>query len=398
MQQQLLYEAAVAEIDALRELNHEKILKEYGVALDEWAEEARASGQFDAATAAAKEQQRLGSEKGLALRAAGGAPGWLVRRQQPYRAKLLRLEHLAHQKYVELSKGYITRLESMQAELVRKNDLATAGRVHAEIGQIKNQVAERIPGRRTPEASLPDNRSNDGFIPGATGKGWVFGALRSELVMYLRFDQSPESDFPDVSGQHHPGGRTHVEWTPDGYLGGAAKFRGEIGDFIWIRNMTVPSKPVMYSGPKLADGLSASAYFMLETENQSHGRSIISNRENSGFNLGIDYRHRPFFNVECGRENIRAEAAQPCKPNVWYHVAGVFDEKNVCLYVNGRLVEKVGVPAGALPVESRHRLMVGAQPGPKNKPNNLFVGRIDEAAVWDRALTSDDVRKLQYGQ
>jgi hypothetical protein len=83
-------------------------------------------------------------------------------------------------------------------------------------------------------------------------------------------------------------------------------------------------------------------------------------------------------------------ARYPATAGVWTHLAGVFDgsTQTAKLYVNGVLRTTVSTPLSSLQQSSRP-VSVG------NHPSwNPFDGRIDEVALYDQALTAEQVRSL----
>jgi hypothetical protein len=82
--------------------------------------------------------------------------------------------------------------------------------------------------------------------------------------------------------------------------------------------------------------------------------------------------------------------------NDWYHVAVVFDgslptSQRVRLYVNGALDGELSDTAGTIP-NFPSPLYVGCLP--LSGPAQEFAGKVDEVAVWTRALGSDEILQL----
>lgn len=73
--------------------------------------------------------------------------------------------------------------------------------------------------------------------------------------------------------------------------------------------------------------------------------------------------------------------------NEWQHFAVVFSPTNIVFYKNGERYAYDGVPAGQ---DSRNALQIGRNPG----FGEYFQGRIDEVAVYDRALSDAEVRSI----
>ncbi|WP_313879472.1 LamG domain-containing protein [Streptomyces sp. FIT100] len=98
---------------------------------------------------------------------------------------------------------------------------------------------------------------------------------------------------------------------------------------------------------------------------------------------------------------VNASAAVANPPvGVWTHLAGVFDSKGddddkndtIQLFVNGRPqgdpVVLHAVNANYSPTASAGGMMFG-----RSRAGEYFSGRVDEVIVWQRALTSDEVRQ-----
>ncbi len=78
--------------------------------------------------------------------------------------------------------------------------------------------------------------------------------------------------------------------------------------------------------------------------------------------------------------------------NQWYHVAGVWDGTGMKIYIDGQLDNSNGSAITARVTNSE--LNVGAQLGENVNPtvkNYPFAGRIDEAAVFNRAISGTEV-------
>jgi len=72
----------------------------------------------------------------------------------------------------------------------------------------------------------------------------------------------------------------------------------------------------------------------------------------------------------------------------WYHLAVVVDGRRVAVYLDGR-PEVEGELSGAEP--DGETLLIGGDPA---EPAATFEGKVDEVAVFDRALTADQVSSL----
>jgi hypothetical protein len=90
---------------------------------------------------------------------------------------------------------------------------------------------------------------------------------------------------------------------------------------------------------------------------------------------------------------VRTQAKPP--QNAWSHVAVVFTPALVSLYLDGAL-RATGVPDVARLESTPHPLYVGNNkngPGPEES----FVGRLDEVAIFDGALAATEIARLAQG-
>ncbi len=73
----------------------------------------------------------------------------------------------------------------------------------------------------------------------------------------------------------------------------------------------------------------------------------------------------------------------------WHHVVGTYDGATVRLYLDGTLVSSNASTRAIAADPTPLRIGARADTG-----NNRFVGGLDEIAIWDRALTAAEVRRL----
>ena len=82
------------------------------------------------------------------------------------------------------------------------------------------------------------------------------------------------------------------------------------------------------------------------------------------------------------------------KPDNWYHVVGTFDDENLKVYVDGELVGEKATPKnGPVMVWNDNNIEIGGRPD-TNGGANLYKGLLDELAVYDRALTAEEVETV----
>lgn len=78
--------------------------------------------------------------------------------------------------------------------------------------------------------------------------------------------------------------------------------------------------------------------------------------------------------------------------NRWHHIAAVFDQAQLRLYVDGEL-QAVKSYSRKNRFNKDVSLRIGARTDPPGK--ECFKGLIDDVAIWDRALTVEEIKKIQ---
>ena len=82
------------------------------------------------------------------------------------------------------------------------------------------------------------------------------------------------------------------------------------------------------------------------------------------------------------------------KPDTWYHVVGTFDDEKLKVYLDGELVGEKDTPNnGPVMVWNDNNIEIGGRPDTNNGAN-LYKGLLDELAVYDRALTAEEVETV----
>ena len=83
------------------------------------------------------------------------------------------------------------------------------------------------------------------------------------------------------------------------------------------------------------------------------------------------------------------------KDKTWHHIVGVCERRSVKMYLDGEsILQTVDEDANFKGINEED-LRIGCV---KNKPHYAFEGgSIDEVAIWDRALSEDEVRSAMRG-
>lgn len=200
--------------------------------------------------------------------------------------------------------------------------------------------------------------------------------------------------------------------------GTAAWSAGQVGQGLTFDGastyVTVPNYP------KATDGIAASAWIRVDP-NIATDAVIVRNAQGvfdvgtdsnpilaGQFELGLD--HNPdtgavtlFASIRVGPNIITATAPSAFPLNTWRHVAFSADGAQLRLFIDGVQVDVTDYLGAINPAEVQY-LTIGARLdadvdtgtiGPDIDAPNMFVGFIDDVAVWTRALSSDEVSRIR---
>lgn len=238
--------------------------------------------------------------------------------------------------------------------------------------------------------------------PGASGRWHIDDAIRDET---LRTAQDTAT-----VGTRHPAALTNA-----GAGWSIMARQGDADQSLWLNDTTNPAQQTGYAATAspaviTKDSFTVSAWaFLTDT---SETRVVLSQSSATlGQALSLSYSpgdqrwgfSRSATDTSTSPVWIRSASDQPATPNVWTHLVGVFktegddglpdtDPKNdtIQLFVNGR---PQGQPINLYAKSSAYQpwtasggLNFGRSPG-----GQYFHGRIDEVAVWQYALTQEDI-------
>lgn len=108
-------------------------------------------------------------------------------------------------------------------------------------------------------------------------------------------------------------------------------------------------------------------------------RALIAKTQQSEFGIFV-VGGRPGFSVHLdGRYVTAAGRPGSLRPGLWHHVAGVYDGREVRLYLDGALV--AAAAGSGSRTRSQLPLYVGADPDGAGRPVSFFAGMIDEVRI-----------------
>ena len=147
------------------------------------------------------------------------------------------------------------------------------------------------------------------------------------------------------------------------------------------------------SQPKIFEGFTISGWLKFTDNNFYATREVFNNNQfflrkdssGEGGKLSI------FVKLADGSVEPRAQTTTVMAPDIWYHVAGTWDGVRLKIYLDGSS-ERSQFRVGALTsttVDARF-----GQGEQRNITGNFFAGILDELTIFDRALTSSEIKGI----
>jgi methionine-rich copper-binding protein CopC/uncharacterized protein YhjY with autotransporter beta-barrel domain len=121
--------------------------------------------------------------------------------------------------------------------------------------------------------------------------------------------------------------------------------------------------------------------------NGTSGWQVIFGMEDGGWDRFLILESGS-LNVSMGHTSNRWQTGATLTNDVWQHVASIYDNGTMKFYLNGTEYT-TGTDEGNH--SSTGKFTIG---GNQNGASNLYVGRVDEVAVWNEALTKDEIVAL----
>lgn len=209
-------------------------------------------------------------------------------------------------------------------------------------------------------------------------------AIQEEgLVLYFPFDEGAGDTAKDLSDSELVGALNGAAWSEDGQNGWCVEFDAA-GDHILI-----DPTPIL----DLTDALTITVWIH---PTQDQGDSSIMGRRNAGNQGGHAMQWSSQFTgspqIETwwhkgGWNGTRNKQSISPPLNEWHYIAAVYDGTEARQYINNELDATVPVAAPLDSIEVPYRIGQGQ--------TNLtsMIGRMDEVAIYNRALSLDDLKE-----
>jgi len=266
------------------------------------------------------------------------------------------------------------------------------------IDEVKIYPYARTPAQIKADYLAKGGASSKGTAVSLGGRSSQGDYLSDGLVGYWKMNEASGTSVADASGNTNIGTATDADpldatcldgdTPPPSAAGKYANARDFDGcdDYVEIGNPAnlnlVNRNPFTFEAWVKPDDLSETQNYIVARCGYHTGLMTYAP---DGFAFAMWNTDAGYFNA--GKANI-ATAGK------WYHLVGVFDGSNVLLYVNGVEEDRKGFTG--TPRALYRDWSIGAVHYPDSPPsaNRVFNGKIDEVRIYNRALSSREVRQL----
>jgi len=210
----------------------------------------------------------------------------------------------------------------------------------------------------------------------------IAGNVWAELVGYWKFDEGSGTTAYDSSGNGLDGTLNGDPQWVEGHLGGALDFDGDDA-------VEIPHNPLL----SITDEITISAWTYMRG-NASGELAIVSKGGWAANDLPYELTETPggviFWQFY---DDVGRDTCSPDSPPVeeWHHIAATYDGQIFKCYIDGELAEEWAY-AGTMP-ENTASVTIGQ----RSRGGTYFNGIIDEVAIYDRALSEEEIPPIMLG-
>ncbi len=228
-----------------------------------------------------------------------------------------------------------------------------------------------------PQQESPLSRSESRDDEGASRD------LSRGLVGHWTFDDGMGERALDVSGRGHHGTVLGGARWVEGQMGGALAFDGR-DDYV-----SIPHE----SAFDITGSITVSAWIRVESFTKAW-QSIVTKGDRAWrLHRASETRNVGWACSDLSRQQVGdLYGKKPVADGRWHHVAGVLDGTRSSIFVDGVLDATVS-SSPKISVND-HAVLIGAN---AQVGGRLFHGRIDDVRIYDRALSSEELRALAAG-
>lgn len=210
--------------------------------------------------------------------------------------------------------------------------------------------------------------------------------LTTGLVAHWRFDDASGTSLADSSGNHHDGSIVGSTWSwIAGHFDGALHL--EQGDSVGVDDF-----------PDATSSWTVAAWVQIPSQTVDAGDATLISTEDAlkgGWELLVTssrYHFGYWTGVPTLNDYAYAECSNCIRPGRWQHLAAAVDGEamTLTLYLDGERQTRNPIPRLISPGVPTLSMGRWATPDPARP----LVGSLDDVAIWNRALSADEIALL----
>lgn len=200
------------------------------------------------------------------------------------------------------------------------------------------------------------------------------------LAVYNFEEPVDEGDVPDATGNENLGYTSSDGTYVEGKYGKAMLFNGADGYIMMDEELLD------------CDGITVAAW--IKPEGWKDWARVFDFGDGAAADAWLGYapiERQLRFDIFSGPNAVTLLAPVP-QPGKWTHVAATFGDGFACLYINGKLTQKL--PIKLKPADLPRK---GMFIGRSNWPDPLFMGAMDDVLVAGKVLDKNKIAKIANG-
>lgn len=255
--------------------------------------------------------------------------------------------------------------------------------------EVPEPVSQNLPATAGIDLSIgADSAGGSNFFQGLIDDVAVYDAALSSAAIRQLYHNHAHADLvasyyfdgnaTDASGNGHDGSINGATWAPDrnGNVNNALSFDGN--DYVLVND---------HPDLRFTQGLTVTAWIR-ETTRGSYAK-VLSRRSGSYFYfLGVD-NGRPYGGIGNGSSYTVTQKTINMPLDQWHFIAFVYDNSTDSMHIYYDGIYDETATTRSLPLMTGVDLSIGAD---FEGTNNWFEGLIDSVAIYDLALTAEEIR------
>jgi len=210
--------------------------------------------------------------------------------------------------------------------------------------------------------------------------GYFFNGTIDEFGIYNRSLSADEALV-----RYNAGRARHADWDPAGRWGSAMKFDG-------VNNVVSGGNS---SSVNIRGNLSLEAWIKPAMVNAIQRIGVLGKGNAAKRNYDFFINNGTIMLTMEGLWNPSISSTSTISVNNWYHIAGVYDNASLKIYINGELDAQT--PSNGTQGISYSPLAIGCQGiDVCNSYSTPYNGSIDEVRIWNRTLSAAEIQQHYY--